>query len=126
MTAKTSRKIMRNFALEEEIITLMDDTGYATAIQQPADFFFHLPEKFDLVKGSPLFCAGVTTYYPMEKYLTPDMKKTAVIGIGGLGHVAVKFLKKLGYDVTAFTSSEKKIDMIKELGADHVVVSTDP
>ena len=118
MTAKTSRKIMRNFALEEEIITLMDDTG--------ADFFFHLPEKFDLVKGSPLFCAGVTTYYPMEKYLTPDMKKTAVIGIGGLGHVAVKFLKKLGYDVTAFTSSEKKIDMIKELGADHVVVSTDP
>ena len=53
------------------------------------------------------------------------MKKTAVIGIGGLGHVAVKFLKKLGYDA-AFTSSEKKIDMIKELGADHVVVSTDP
>ena len=99
--------------------------GYATAIQQPADFFFHLPEKFDLVKGSPLFCAGVTTYYPMEKYLTPDMKKTAVIGIGGLGHVAVKFLKKLGYDVTSFTSNEKKIDMIKELGADHVVVSTD-
>ena len=53
------------------------------------------------------------------------MKKTAVIGIGGLGHVAVKFLKKLGYDVTSFTSNEKKIDMIRELGADHVVVSTD-
>ena len=101
----------------------MDDTGedMQLAIQQPADFFFHLPEKFDLVKGSPLFCAGVTTYYPMEKYLTPDMKKTAVIGIGGLGHVAVKFLKKLGYDVTAFTSSEKKIDMIKELVGDDIV-----
>lgn len=88
---------MRNFALEEEIITLMDDTGedMQLAIQQPADFFFHLPEKFDLVKGSLLFCAGVTTYYPMEKYLTPDMKKTAVIGIGGLGHVAVKFFKEI-------------------------------
>ena len=54
------------------------------------------------------------------------MKKTAVIGIGGLGHVAIKFLKKLGHDVTAFTSSPNKVQMIKDLGADHVVVSTDP
>ena len=53
------------------------------------------------------------------------MKKTAVIGIGGLGHVAIKFLKKLGHDVTAFTSSPNKVQMIKDLGADHVVVSTD-
>jgi uncharacterized zinc-type alcohol dehydrogenase-like protein len=51
---------------------------------------------------------------------------TAVIGIGGLGHIAVKFLKKLGHEVTAFTTSPNKVDMIKkELGADHVVISTD-
>ena len=100
--------------------------GYATAIQQPADFFFHLPEKFDLARGAPLFCAGVTTYFPMEKFLKPSMKKTAVVGIGGLGHVAIKFLKSLGHEVTAFTSTPSKIDMIKQLGADNVVVSTDP
>ncbi|MGL4971138.1 MAG: zinc-binding dehydrogenase [Cetobacterium sp.] len=52
--------------------------------------------------------------------------KTAVIGIGGLGHIAVKFLNKLGYDVTAFTSTPAKTEMIKGLGANHVIVSSDP
>ena len=52
--------------------------------------------------------------------------KTAVCGIGGLGHVALQFLNKLGYDVTAFTSSANKVDMIKKLGATHVVISSDP
>ena len=99
--------------------------GYATAVQQPAEFFFHLPEGFDLAKGAPLFCAGITTFYPMKKYLKKGMK-TAVCGIGGLGHVALQFLNKLGYDVTAFTSSPNKIDMIKGLGATHVIVSSDP
>ena len=99
--------------------------GYATAIQHPAEFFFHLPENFDLAKGAPLFCAGITTFYPMKKFLKEGMK-TAVCGIGGLGHVALQFLSKMGYEVTAFTSSPSKIDRIKGLGATHVVVSTDP
>ena len=99
--------------------------GYATAIQQPAEFFFHLPEKFDLTKGAPLFCAGITTFYPMKKFLKEGMK-TAVCGIGGLGHLALQFLNKMGYESTAFTSSPNKIDLIKSLGATHVVVSTDP
>jgi len=60
----------------------------------------------------------------MKKYLKEGMK-TAVCGIGGLGHLALKFLNKMGYDVTAFTSSPGKVDMIKKLGATHVVVSTD-
>ena len=99
--------------------------GYATAVQQPADFFFHLPKDFDLAKGAPLFCAGITTFYPMKKYLKEGMK-TAVCGIGGLGHVALQFLNKLGYDVTAFTSDPKKVDMIKGLGATRVIISSDP
>jgi D-arabinose 1-dehydrogenase-like Zn-dependent alcohol dehydrogenase len=98
--------------------------GYATAIQQPAAFFFHLPEKFDLARGAPLFCAGITTYFPMEKYLKPGMK-AGVVGIGGLGHVAVKFLKKLGHEVTAFSSSPNKVQSIKDLGVDNVIISTD-
>ena len=61
----------------------------------------------------------------MKKFLKDGMN-TAVIGIGGLGHIAVKFLKKLGHEVTAFTTSPNKVDMIKkELGAVHVIVSTD-
>ena len=98
--------------------------GYSTQIQHPAEFFFPLPKGFDLKRGPPLFCAGITTFYPMKKYLKPGMK-CAVIGIGGLGHVALQFLKKLGYEVSAFTTSPNKEKSIKELGADQVIISTD-
>ena len=100
--------------------------GYATAMQQPAKFYFHLPEGFKYEKAAPLFCAGITTFYPMEKYLTDDIKTTGVLGCGGLGHMAIQFLHKMGKHVTAFTTSEKKIDLLKKLGADKVVISTDP
>ena len=56
--------------------------GYATAMQQPAKFYFHLPEGFKLEKAAPLFCAGITTYNHMLKYLTDDIKKTGVLGCG--------------------------------------------
>jgi D-arabinose 1-dehydrogenase-like Zn-dependent alcohol dehydrogenase len=98
--------------------------GYATQIQQPAEFFYKIPKNFDISKGAPLLCAGITTYYPMFKYLKPGMK-TAVIGIGGLGHVAVQFLSKLNYEVTAFTSSKEKEELIKKLGAKEIILSTD-
>ena len=100
--------------------------GYATAMQQPAKFFFHLPEGFKIEKAAPLFCAGITTYNPMKKFLTDEMKTTGVIGCGGLGHMAIQFLHKMGKHVTAFTTSEKKKDLLKKLGADKIVVSTDP
>jgi D-arabinose 1-dehydrogenase-like Zn-dependent alcohol dehydrogenase len=97
--------------------------GYSTQVQQPYDFFFKLPETFKLNLGSPLFCAGITTFYPIQKYYKPGMK-CAVVGIGGLGHLAIKFLHKLGAYTAAFTTSEKKIQSIKDLGADEVIVST--
>ena len=98
--------------------------GYSTAIQHPAKFFYHLPENFKLNLGSPLFCAGITTYYPMKKFLKEGMK-TAVIGIGGLGHVAIQFLHKLGHKVAAFTTSKDKEELIKKLGGDEIIISTD-
>ena len=103
--------------------------GYATAMQQPAKFYFHLPEGFKYEKAAPLFCvfcAGITTYYPLEKFLTPSIKNTGVIGCGGLGHMAVQFLHKMGKHVTAFTTSEKKKDLLTKLGADKIVISKDP
>ena len=87
--------------------------GYSTAVQQPAKFFFHLPKNFDLKRGPPLFCAGITTFYPMKKFLKEGMN-TAVVGVGGLGHLAIQFLHKLGHKVTAFTTSEDKIPLIKK------------
>jgi D-arabinose 1-dehydrogenase-like Zn-dependent alcohol dehydrogenase len=100
--------------------------GYATAMQQPAKYFFHLPEGFKYEKAPPIFCAGITTYFPMEKYLNKNMKTTGVVGCGGLGHMAIKFLHKMGKHVTAFTTSEKKVDLLKSLGADKVVISSKP
>lgn len=97
--------------------------GYATQVQQPYDFFFKLPDNFKLNLGAPLFCAGITTFYPLQKYYKPGMK-CAVVGIGGLGHLAIKFLKILGAHTYAFTTSQKKVESIKELGADEVIVST--
>lgn len=98
--------------------------GYATQLQQPAKLFFHLPEKFDIVKGAPLLCAGITTYHPIEKYLKPEMT-CGVVGIGGLGHMAIQFSHKLGHKTIAFTSSDKKAELIKKLGADEIIISTD-
>ena len=99
--------------------------GYATAMQQPEKFYFHLPEGFKYEKAAPLFCAGITTYYPIEKFLNDEIKNTGVIGCGGLGHMAIQFLHKMGKHVTAFTTSEKKIDFLKKLGADKIIISTD-
>ena len=94
--------------------------GYATQMQQPADHYFHLPEGFDLAKGAPLFCAGATTFSPIKKYLKPGMK-AAVAGVGGLGHVALQFLHKMGHHVTGLTQSLDKKDLIISLGGDGIL-----
>ena len=65
-------------------------------MQQPAKFYFHLPEGFKIEKDAPLFCAGITTYYPIERFLTEEMKTTGVLGCGRLGHMAIQFLHKMG------------------------------
>ena len=100
--------------------------GYATAMQQPAKFYFHLPKGFKYEKAAPLFCAGITTYYPLEKYLTTDIQYTGVVGCGGLGHMAIQFLHKMGKHVTAFTTSDKKKELLTKLGADKIIISKDP
>ena len=98
--------------------------GYATSFQQPADFFFKLPKGLPLERVPPLFCAGITTYAPIARYAKPG-QEVAVLGIGGLGHMAVMYAKAWGCKVTAFTSSKDKEKFIKDLGADRVVVSNE-
>ena len=94
--------------------------GYSTHMQQPASHFFKIPENLDLQKSAPLLCAGITVYNPIKQYIKPGMK-TAVIGIGGLGHLAVKFLTKMGHECTGVTSSMDKEKFIKSLGATDVM-----
>jgi uncharacterized zinc-type alcohol dehydrogenase-like protein len=94
--------------------------GYSTQIQQPAKFFFKLPEGLNYKIAAPLLCAGITTYTPIKNHLRKN-DKTAVIGIGGLGHLAIQFLSKLGHEVFAFSSSENKKELILSLGAKEVI-----
>ena len=100
--------------------------GYSTALQAKANWCFHLPKGFNIQKGAPCLCAGITTYYPIERYLKPDIKKKCgVIGCGGLGHMAIQILHKYGQHVTAFTTSPNKKELLTKLGADNIVISTD-
>jgi len=94
--------------------------GYSTTLQQPASHFFKLPSNLNLEKAPPLLCAGITVYSPMLKYLKPGMK-TAVIGIGGLGHLACQFLSKLGHEVSAVSHSPEKFQFYKQFGVTNIV-----
>ena len=94
--------------------------GFATKVQQPAKFFFKLPKNLDIKKSPSLFCAGITVFSPIKYYSRPG-DRTAVMGIGGLGHMAVQFLSKLGYNVTAFNNVKEYNDLILKLGANEVV-----
>lgn len=97
--------------------------GYSTLLQQPGNFFFKLPEKLDLARSAPLFCAGITVYNPIKQYVKKGMK-AAVIGVGGLGHLAVQFLAYLGCsEVVGVTNSLNKEKFIKDLGATGVILS---
>jgi D-arabinose 1-dehydrogenase-like Zn-dependent alcohol dehydrogenase len=96
--------------------------GYATHIQQPAHHIIKMPEGMDERTAAPLICAGVTCLVPMQRHIKEKGAKIGVIGIGGLGHLAIQYGKALGCEVTAFTTSEDKRAECKMLGADDVVV----
>ncbi len=100
--------------------------GYSQSIVVDENYVLHIPEGMDPAATAPLLCAGVTTYSPLRYLAVQDGDKVGVIGLGGLGHMAVKIAKALGATVTVFTTSPSKKDDALGLGADHVVVSTDP
>ncbi|MCE6991504.1 zinc-binding dehydrogenase [Dyadobacter sp. CY323] len=79
----------------------------------------------DISKAAPILCAGVTTYSPLKQWKVGPGDRVGVVGIGGLGHMAVQLAKAMGAEVTAITKSEDKQDAVLELGADHVLISTD-
>ena len=97
--------------------------GYSESIVVDQRFVLRVPSNLNLAGAAPLLCAGITTYSPMRHWNVTKGKKVGVVGLGGLGHMAVKFAHALGTHVVVFTTSPDKKDDAIRLGADEVVVS---
>ena len=100
--------------------------GYSNTIVVREEFVLHISEKLDLAATAPLLCAGITTYSPLKHWKVGKGHKLAVLGLGGLGHMAVKFGVAFGADVTVLSTSPSKEADAMALGAHHFVVTTDP
>jgi uncharacterized zinc-type alcohol dehydrogenase-like protein len=97
--------------------------GYSDSIVVDQKFVLHVPNNLDLAGVAPLLCAGITTYSPMRHWGVTKGKKVGIVGLGGLGHMGVKFAHALGAYVVVFTTSPNKKEDALRLGADEVVIS---
>ena len=97
--------------------------GYSDHVVVDEHFVLRIPETLDLAGAAPLLCAGITTYSPLRHWDVTPGKKVGVVGLGGLGHMAVKFADAFGAHVVVFTTSNGKKDDALRLGADEVVLS---
>jgi alcohol dehydrogenase (NADP+) len=99
--------------------------GYSDSILVNEGFVHHISEKLSLAAVAPLLCAGITTYSPLKRWNVSKGSKLAVVGLGGLGHMGVKFGVAFGADVTVISTSSNKEQAAKALGAHHFIVSKD-
>ncbi|MEU3509974.1 NAD(P)-dependent alcohol dehydrogenase [Streptomyces longwoodensis] len=100
--------------------------GYARAIVVDENYVVRIPDGLALDVAAPLLCAGITTYSPLKHWNAGPGKKVAVLGMGGLGHMAVKIAHALGAEVTVLSQSLRKKDDGLKLGADHYYATSDP
>ena len=99
--------------------------GYSEKIIVKEKFVLRIPEGLDLKGAGPLLCAGITTWSPLRHWRVREGTNVGVIGLGGLGHMALKLAKGLGANVTLFSRSPGKEQDARRLGADNIVISTD-
>lgn len=99
--------------------------GYSTQVVVDQDFVLRVSPKLDLKAVAPLLCAGITTYSPLRHWNVTKDSSVGIVGLGGLGHMGLKFAKAFGARTVLFTTSASKIDDAKRLGADEVVISKD-
>jgi uncharacterized zinc-type alcohol dehydrogenase-like protein len=104
----------------------MTQGGYSTKVTVNESFVLHIPESLPLDQAAPLLCAGITTYSPLRTWGVGPGKKVAIIGLGGLGHMAVKLAAALGAEVTVVSTSDRKKADALAMGAKHFLVSKDP
>ncbi|ULQ50764.1 NAD(P)-dependent alcohol dehydrogenase [Flavihumibacter fluvii] len=99
--------------------------GFSESIVTDENYVLHIPKTLDLAAAAPLLCAGITVYSPFKHWDIKAGKKVGVLGIGGLGHLAIKIAKAMGAYVVVFTTSQSKVEDAKRLGADEAVLSSD-
>jgi alcohol dehydrogenase (NADP+) len=100
--------------------------GYSESIVVDEAYVLRVPNGLDPAGAAPLLCAGITTYSPLRHWKVGKGQKVGIVGLGGLGHMGIKFAKAFGADVALFTTSPKKAADAVRLGADEVIISTDP
>lgn len=98
--------------------------GYSTVIVVREHFVIAIPEGLDEASAAPLLCAGITMYSPLRHWKTGPGMKVGIIGLGGLGHMGVKYAKAMGAEVYVITTSPEKSEAAKEYGADGVIISS--
>jgi uncharacterized zinc-type alcohol dehydrogenase-like protein len=99
--------------------------GYASSVVVDRRYVLRVPENLDPAAVAPLLCAGITTFSPLSHFGVEEGDVVGVVGLGGLGHMAVKLAKAMGAEVKVFTTSESKVSAALELGADAVILSRD-
>jgi len=109
---------------ENKVETIIEHYGgFAEAIRIDSRFCHVIPDTLSSTNAAPLLCAGITVYSPLRRNNITANDRVGVIGIGGLGHLALQYADKIGCHVIAFSSSDSKKDQAQEMGADHFVVS---
>jgi len=112
--------------VNNKVSTINNHGGFASRLRANWQWAIPLPESLDAATAGPLLCGGITVFKPLLMHNITATSRVGVIGIGGLGHMAIKLLRALGAEVTAFSSSPSKTETIKQMGANYVVNSRDP
>lgn len=99
--------------------------GFSESIVVNEDYVLRVPEKLDLASAAPILCAGITVYSPLKHWEVGPGQKVGIIGLGGLGHMAIKIAKAMGAHVSVFSRSLSKAEDAKRLGAEEIIISTD-
>ncbi|HKF49976.1 MAG TPA: NAD(P)-dependent alcohol dehydrogenase [Terracidiphilus sp.] len=112
---------MENLCLQAEATCVHRHGGYADRVRANARFVIPIPDSLDSQATAPLLCGGITVYSPLRTHGVNPSSRVGIIGIGGLGHIAIQFAKVFGAEVTAFSTSSAKEDEARGLGAHHFV-----
>jgi len=125
MTCEWCRGGNHNFCRQAEQTIIGHYGGFANKVRAHQTWVFPLPDKMDSVSAGPLFCAGITVFNPIVQFDIKPTDRVGIIGIGGLGHLALQFFHGWGCEVTAFSSNPNKKTDARELGAHHFIDSRD-
>jgi len=126
MSCRTCLSGDHNLCANNEDTMIGRHGGFAERVRAHWAWAVPIPEGVDPAKAGPLFCGGITVFNPIVQCGVQPTDRVGVVGVGGLGHLAIQFLNKWGCEVVAFTSSEDKKAELLKLGAHHVVNSKDP